>query len=99
MLENDEEIILDDANNVFVGPNEYFQIVLEDFDGETINEWYVEDAQGNRTQNLAERAEGKHIDLLLGTGNRTVKHFYDRIIGDVVQELREKVEELETNAQ
>ncbi len=95
MLENDKEIILDDANNVFVGPNDYFKVVVDGVEGDTVNEWYVEDSQGNKTANLSERAEGKHIDLLLGTENRTVKHFYDRFKDGLVENLQKKIEELE----
>lgn len=95
MLENDETIILDETNNVFVGPNGYFKVVIEDFDGETVKSWYVEDAEGNRTENLAKRAGGKHIDLLLGKGNRTVDHFLGRIQADLMDELKERINELE----
>lgn len=96
MLENDEPIILDNTNNVFVGPNEYFKIVVEDFDGETVNSWYVEDAEGNKTANLSERAGGKHIDLLLGKGNRTVSFFIDKMKDSLLDELQLKVKELES---
>ncbi len=95
MLENKETIILDSTNNVFVGPNEYFKIVIEEFDGETIQSWYVEDAEGNRTENLAPRAKGKHIDLLLNENNRTVSHFLGRIQGDLMKELKARIAELE----
>lgn len=99
MLENDKTIILDNTNNVFVGPNDYFKVVIEDFDGETVKSWYVEDAEGNKTENLAKRAEGKHIDLLLGKANRTVSSFIDKIQNDLTNELtnelKEKIKELE----
>lgn len=99
MLENDKEIILDETNNVFVGPNGYFKLVIEEFDGETVKSWYIEDAEGNKTENLAKRAGGKHIDLLLGKGNRTVDHFLGRIQDDLtneaMEELKERINELE----
>lgn len=99
MLENDKTIILDNTNNVFVGPNGYFKVVIEDFDGETVKSWYVEDAEGNKTENLAKRAGGKHIDLLLGKANRTVSSFIDKIQNDLTNELtnelKEKIKELE----
>lgn len=94
-MENKETIILDSTNNVFVGPDGYFKIVIEEFDGETIKSWYVEDVEGNRTENLAKRAEGKHIDLLLGRNVRTVSHFIGRIEGDLTNELKERIAELE----
>lgn len=95
MLENDEPIVLDDANNVFVGPNEYFKVVLDDFDGERVNAWHVEDAEGNQTPNLAERADGQHIDLVLGKGNRTIDHFLSRWSDTLMEELQQKVDEME----
>ena len=95
MLENTETIILDSTNNVFVGPNGYFKVVIEDFDGETVNSWYVEDAEGNKTENLAKRAGGKHIDLLLGANVRTVSHFIGRIEDDLTNELKARITELE----
>lgn len=95
MLENDKAIILDNTNNVFVGPNGYFKIVIEEFDGETIKSWYVEDAEGNKTANLAPRGQGKHVDLLLNGGNRTVAHFLGRIQGNLTNELKAKITELE----
>ena len=36
MLENKDEIVLDKTNNVFVGPHEYFRLVVDSFDGKTI---------------------------------------------------------------
>lgn len=95
MLENAETIILDSTNNVFVGPNGYFKIVIEEFDGETIKSWYVEDADGNKTANLASRGKGKHIDLLLNESNRTVAHFLGRIQSALTNELKARLAELE----
>lgn len=94
MLENDKEIILDSTNNVFVGPDGYFKVVIEEFDGETIKSWYVEDANGNKTPNLAERAKGKHIDVLVNNSNRTVSHFVGRISGTLLLEQQAKIAEL-----
>lgn len=95
MLENDKEIILDSTNNVFVGPEGYFKIVIDDFDGETIKSWYIEDAEGNKTYNLAERAKGKHIDVLVNNACRTVSHFVGRISGALLAEQQAKIAELE----
>ncbi|MEZ4639742.1 MAG: hypothetical protein R2856_33090 [Caldilineaceae bacterium] len=64
MLENIEPIVLDATNNVFVGPNEFFKIVIDEFDGETIQAWHIEDSEGNVSENFAKRAAGNHIDLL-----------------------------------
>ena len=65
-------MVLDSANNVFVGPNGYFKIVIDDFDGTRINAWHFEDADGNKSVNRARLSTGGHIDLLAkiscGTG-------------------------------
>lgn len=95
MLENDQEIILDSTNNVFVGPDGYFKIVIDEFDGQTVKAWHVEDAKGNKTGNLADRAKGKHIDLLINADNRTVWHFANRIATTLVKEQQAKIAELQ----
>lgn len=95
MLENIETIVLDSTDNVYVGPDGYFKLVIEEFDGETIGSWYIEDAEGNKTENLAKRAGGKHVDLLLGDNVRTVSHFIGRIQNDLNNELKARMAELE----
>ncbi|QGP94014.1 hypothetical protein MGLY_34390 [Neomoorella glycerini] len=95
MLENDQEIILDSTNNVFVGPDGYFKVVIDEFDGQTVKAWHVEDANGNRTPNLAERAKGKHIDVLINADNRTVWHFGNRIATTLIKELETAITNLE----
>jgi len=55
MLVNAQPIEFDSANNVFVGPNKYFRIVIDSFDGKTIKAWHFEDPKGNKTGNLAAR--------------------------------------------
>lgn len=91
MLENDKEIILDNTNNVFVGPDGYFKIVVDEFDGKVINSWYVEDAKGNKTMNLAGRSKGKHLDLLLNNSCRTVTHFVSRISNNLLVEMQNQI--------
>ncbi len=78
MIANKDAIVLDSTNNVFVGPNQYFKIVIDSFDGTTIKAWHFEDPQGNKSANLAGSAKGKHIDLLVTKGNRTIQHFITR---------------------
>lgn len=90
MLENIEPIVLDATNNVFVGPNEFFKIVIDEFDGETVQAWHIEDSEGNVSENLARRAGGNHIDLLVNKNVRTVWHFGDRIATDLVSEEQEQ---------
>ena len=90
--------MLDSADNVLVGPNEYFQVVIDEFDGEMIQAWHVEDSAGNATENLAQAEGSAHIDLLMGNGNRTVSHFLGRYwtrFYDQVEELQAQIAELE----
>ena len=98
MLLNKESITLDSADNVLVGPNEYFQVVIDEFDGEMVQAWHVEDSAGNATENLAQAEGSAHIDLLMGNGNRTVSHFLGRYwtrFYDQVEELQAQIAELE----
>lgn len=94
-MENEQAIILDSANNVFVGPDGYFKIVIDQFDGQTVKAWHIEDASGNKTGNLAERAKGKHIDVLVNASNRTVWHFGNRVATTLIAELEAKKAALE----
>lgn len=77
-IANKDTITLDSTNNVIVGPNGYFKVVIDSFDGTTVKAWHVEDPKGNKTDNLAAAAQGKHIDLMMGKGNRDVDHFLTR---------------------
>ncbi len=79
MVVNREPIVLDSANNVLVGPNQYFRIVIDRFDGKTIGAWHFEDPKGNKTGNLAASGKGRHIDLLVSRNNRTVGQFISRL--------------------
>ncbi len=78
MITNKEEIVLDGgANNVFVGPDGQFKIVIDEFDGTTVKSWHVETARG-KTANLSARAGGKNIDLVIGKACRSTVHFISR---------------------
>lgn len=80
MVANRDPIELDSANNVFVGPNGYFKIVIDSFDGKNVKAWHFEDPQGNKTRNLAGSSKGRNIDLLVSTNNnRTVAQFVSRM--------------------
>jgi hypothetical protein len=70
ILDNDKPIVLDEKNNVFWGPNKYFKIVVDDFDGEKINAWHIEDSLGNRTPNLAEYPRN-NLDVMAGVNGTT----------------------------
>ena len=71
---------MDSANNVFVGPNGYFKIVIDYFDGTKVNAWHFEDAEGNKSVNLAKLSTGGHIDLLANIACATVGSFATRDI-------------------
>lgn len=90
MLENKDEIVLDKTNNVFVGPHKYFSLVVNSFDGKNIAAWHIEDKDGNKTPNLAERAKGKNMDLVVGIKCRSTAHFFSRIYPKLYQEAVEK---------
>ncbi len=94
-------ILLDSTDNVFVGPNEYFKIVIDEFDGEAVQAWHLEDSLGNATDNLV-KGDGIHIDLLVNKNCRTVWHLASRvapnIIGEeqaLISELKARIAELE----
>lgn len=86
MIANKDAIVLDSTNNVFVGPNQYFKVVIDSFDGTTIKAWHVEDPKGNKSVNLAPSSKGKHIDLLVTKANRTVDHFITRYASRIYNE-------------
>jgi hypothetical protein len=70
ILDNAQPIILDEKNNVFEGPNKYFKIVVDDFDGEKINAWHIEDRTGTKTANLAEYPRN-NLDVMAGVNGTT----------------------------
>ena len=86
MIANKEPIVLDGgANNVFVGPHGQFKIVIDEFDGTTVKAWHVETAKA-KTANLATRAGGKNIDLVIGKACRSTVHFISRWYGKMYDE-------------
>lgn len=70
ILDNAEPIILNEKNNSFLGPNGYFKIVVDDFDGEKINAWHLEDRTGMKTPNLAEYPRN-NLDVMAGVNGTT----------------------------
>jgi hypothetical protein len=70
ILDNAQTIILNEKNNVVVGPNGHFKIVVDDFDGEKINAWHIEDKTGMKTPNLAEYPRN-NLDVLAGVNGTT----------------------------
>jgi hypothetical protein len=80
ILDNKDPIILDEKNPVVEGPEGYFKIVIDDFDGESINAWHIEDREGKRTPNLAEYAR-QNVDVMVGV-NGTVESFLRKTVID-----------------
>lgn len=70
ILDNKEPIILDAANAEFIGPDGYFKIVVDDFDGEAINAWHIEDSKGRKSPNLAEYARN-NLDVVVAVNGTT----------------------------
>ncbi len=68
-------MVLDSASNVFAGPEGYFKVVIDDFDGNRIKAWHFEDAEGNKSPNLSGFANGRHIDLIANFENKTISPF------------------------
>jgi hypothetical protein len=73
ILDNPEPIILDSKNPTYTGPEGYFKIVIDDFDGERIQAWHIEDKDGRKTANLAEYPRN-NVDVMVGV-NGTTEHF------------------------
>ena len=63
---------------MFVGPNKHFSIVIDEFDGKIVKAWHIENSKGEKSPNLATRAGGKHIDLVVGKACRSTAHFISR---------------------
>ena len=78
ILDNEEPIILDQDNPVFEGLEGYFKVVIDDFDGEAINAWHLEDRFERRTPNLAEYPRN-NVDLIVGV-NGTTENFLRQTI-------------------
>jgi hypothetical protein len=70
ILDNGKPIVLDEKNHVFTGPEGYFKIVVDDFDGEKINAWHIEDKTGMKTPNLAEYPRN-NLDVMAGVNGTT----------------------------
>ena len=87
MIANKEEIVLDGgANNVFVGPDNQFKIVIDEFDGKVVKAWHVETERA-KTANLSTRAAGQNIDLVVGKACRSTVHFISRWYGKLYDEF------------
>lgn len=85
VLENDKPIVLDAKNNTFAGPEGYFTIVIDELDGDRVKAWHIENAKG-RSDNLATRAQGKNVDMVLGAACRSTGHFFNRVYPQLYKE-------------
>ena len=64
-MENAEAIVLDAKNNTYNGPRGLFKIVVDNFDGHTIDSWHIENKYGEISRNLgSEKCES--LDAIVG---------------------------------
>ncbi len=74
--------MLDAANKVLVGPDGYFKIVVDSFDGKTIQAWHVEGPGGAKSSNLAGFNKGAHLDAIINKANGTVGALYNKMAAE-----------------
>lgn len=84
---------MDAKNNTYAGPENQFTIVIDKFDGKTVQAWHIETPRG-KTANLAERGKGKHIDLVLGERNSTTRFYFRAAYADLYKEQAKKLEQM-----
>ena len=89
VIQNDKPIVLDAKNNVAVGPNGYWKVVIDEFDGKTIKAWHIETSK-DKTGNLAGRSKGKHIDAVVGAECRSTAQFFGRVYKQLYKEAVSK---------
>jgi len=77
IIANKDPIVLDADNPVYEGPEGYFRIVIDDFDGEAINMWHIEtertrkdETRERRTPNLAEYPRD-NLDVMVRVNGTT----------------------------
>lgn len=64
-MENAEPVIFDAKDSMYDGPRGLFTIVVDEFDGQTISAWHIEDRYGEKSRNLG-NAECKSLDAIVG---------------------------------
>jgi hypothetical protein len=64
-IENAKTITLDSRDNSYQGPRGLFKIVVDEFDGKTIQFWHIEDKYGEKSRNLGD-AQCKSLDTIVG---------------------------------
>ena len=90
MLENAEKIVLDAKNNKYTGPEGQFTIVIDDFDGKAVQAWHIETPRA-KTDNLAERAQGRHIDVVVGEACHSTTHFFNRVYKNLEAKVKKEL--------
>lgn len=63
---------------MLAGPENYFKIIIDDFDGKKVKAWHFEDAEGHKSPNLASFAGGAHIDLVANFENKSIGSYGNR---------------------
>lgn len=87
-IENTEAIILDSKNNTCDGPRGLFKIVIDDFDGEVIRSWHIEDMYGEKSRNLGD-AQCKSLDTIVGeVGISFGGHVMTNVYGQALKNLK-----------
>jgi hypothetical protein len=65
VIENAKPFVLDSSNNHAIGPRGLFSIVVDEFDGENILSWHIEDTYGEISRNLG-ASNCKSLDAIVG---------------------------------
>lgn len=61
--------------------------MIDEFDGNVIKAWHIENSAGEKSPNLSTRANGKHIDLVVNKACRSTAHFINRFYPAMYDEL------------
>ncbi len=64
-IENAEPIVLDSNNNEFDGPRGLFKIVVDEFNGDTIPSWHIENKYEETSRELGGN-NCKSLDAIVG---------------------------------
>lgn len=65
VIENAEPIVLDSKNNMTEGPRGLFNIVVDEFDGDSIPAWHIEDKYGEISRKLG-GSDCTSLDAIVG---------------------------------
>jgi hypothetical protein len=64
-IENAEAITLDSKSNSYDGPRGLFKIKVDEFNGDVIRSWHIEDTYGEKSRNLG-GAQCRSLDTIVG---------------------------------